>query len=236
MADKLVKLPGAGIHQLYNEVATDQYVPYVAIAAGGEGSGEVQGTAPSGQAAVGNPVLVAGIDSGANAVALSVESNGKLNVASIEGVASETTLAELNTKTPPLGQSSLSESVPVVLASDQPAVPVVAELGQGVTASSDAGYEAFRVIKASPGRLMSLKGYNSKVSAQFIQIHNSSDDALDGAVPVATFTVPATSNFAFEWPASTGLPLSIGIIICNSSTGPTKTVGSADCFFTAVYI
>lgn len=51
--------------------------------------------------------------------------------------------------------------------------------------------------------------------------------------PAAVFTVPATSNFSLAIPGE-GLPFSTGIFVTNSSTGPTRTVGSADCYFTAV--
>jgi hypothetical protein len=40
------------------------------------------------------------------------------------GAATETTLASINTKTPPLGQSAMAAASPVVIASDQSAVPV----------------------------------------------------------------------------------------------------------------
>jgi len=44
----------------------------------------------------------------------------------------------------------------------------------------------------------------------------------------------ATSNFAFDIP-SDGWDLPDGIVVCNSSTSATKTLGAADCFFTSAY-
>ena len=41
--------------------------------------------------------------------------------------------------------------------------------------------------------------------------------------------------FAFDFGVQ-GIPCSAGIVVCNSSTGPTKTLGGADCFFTVVYL
>ncbi len=49
-------------------------------------------------------------------------------------------------------------------------------------------------------------------------------------IPICTFAVPTLSNFSLDYPA--GLPFRNGIVVCNSTTGPTKTLGSADCYFT----
>jgi hypothetical protein len=57
--------------------------------------------------------------------------------------------------------------------------------------------------------------------------------AIAAAVPVITITAAASSNFTVPLPAS-GLQFSNGIAVSNSSTGPTKTAGSADVFFTAL--
>lgn len=103
--------------------------------------------------------------------------------------------------------------------------------GDRVVASS--AYEASHVLRATPGRLLSLVGYNSKATAQFIQVFNSATVPADTAVPVATMTVAGVSNFSLPLPI-TGMLFSTGIAVSNSSTGPTKTVGAADCYFTAV--
>ncbi len=129
----------------------------------------------------------------------------------------------------------------MVLATDQPALtnaqPVTVQRGANASASlvSSTAYEASHVLKNGAGTLMSLVGYNSKGSAQFIQLYNSTTVPSDTAVPVYTFTVPATSNFSLDVPG-TGIPFTTGIAVANSSTGPTKTVGSSDCYFSAVVI
>lgn len=96
--------------------------------------------------------------------------------------------------------------------------------------ANSAALEASRVLKAAPGTLVAVIGYNGKASAQFIQLHDAAAVPADGAAPVAAFTVPAASNFSLDIPIAFGT----GIVVCNSSTAATKTIGAADCFFTAV--
>lgn len=100
------------------------------------------------------------------------------------------------------------------------------------TTVNSVAYEASKLLKDKPGALLLLVGYSSKASAQFIQLHDSATVPADTAVPVMTFSVPATQNFSLDLPLH-GLAFEFGIVVCNSSTGPTKTVGSADCYFTA---
>lgn len=90
-------------------------------------------------------------------------------------------------------------------------------------------------VKTSPGRLKGLTGYNSKASAQFIQIHDASSLPADSAIPKIILTVPTVANFSFDF-GTIGRYFTAGIIVCNSSTGPTKTIGSADCWFDVQYV
>ena len=91
--------------------------------------------------------------------------------------------------------------------------------------------EASRVIAAGRARLVGITVYSSNVASQFIQLHDASTLPADTAVPVWVQVVAATGNLGFLW--IPGRVFEAGIVICNSSTAPTKTIGAADCFFDA---
>lgn len=93
----------------------------------------------------------------------------------------------------------------------------------------------FQVIKSGPGTLYGVSVYSNKASAQFIQIFDTTTAPGSGAVPVATFTVGATSNLGLYW-GSVGRWFNQGIVIANSSTAATQTAGSADCYFDSQYV
>jgi len=114
-------------------------------------------------------------------------------------------------------------------------LPAASEASTGAwTSAGSSAQEASRVVKASAGRLRLLVGYNAKASAQFIQVHNTTSLPADAAVPIYSFTVPATSNFSLDLGETAGY-FGTGITVCNSSTQATKTIGSADCWFNALY-
>ena len=95
-------------------------------------------------------------------------------------------------------------------------------------------YEASRVVKSGPGILYGFTIYNSKASSQFIQVFDAAALPADGAIPAWVGTVAATSNLAANW--LPGRTFQTGIVLCNSSTGATKTIGAADCFFDAQFL
>lgn len=95
-------------------------------------------------------------------------------------------------------------------------------------------YDSSIKVKAGQGILYGFSVYNSNTSAQFIQVFDAQTLPADGAVPAVTFTVAASSNLTLDWVP--GRAFYLGCYLCNSSTGPTKTIGSADCFFDVQYL
>lgn len=95
-------------------------------------------------------------------------------------------------------------------------------------------YESFHIVTSGPARLFGFEAYSSRSSAQWIHLFDTQATSPSGLVPVAIFTVAATSNLpiAYPWP---GRWFNQGIIIANSTTGPTYTAGSADTFFDVQY-
>ena len=89
------------------------------------------------------------------------------------------------------------------------------------------------VVRATGGILWGLTGHSNRSSSQFIQIHDAASLPADTAIPVVVFEVPATTSFSLNY--DDGREFQVGIVICNSSTAATKTIGSADCWFDAEF-
>jgi hypothetical protein len=96
-------------------------------------------------------------------------------------------------------------------------------------------YENSRVVKAGSGRLFGLVAYSSNAAAQFVQVFDAPALPDDGAVPVLVIPVAATAVVSLYY-GSVGRWFQRGIVVCNSSTAPTKTIGSADTFFDVQFI
>jgi hypothetical protein len=109
---------------------------------------------------------------------------------------------------------------------------IVVSTTQSSTNVSVSAYATNLVISATSKRLFGMSGYNSNVAGQFIQLHDASTLPADTVVPVVIFFVPGLSNFSIDFGVR-GRNFTTGIVVCNSSTGPTKTIGAADCFFDA---
>ena len=80
------------------------------------------------------------------------------------------------------------------------------------------------VVKASAGRLYGLQGYAT--SAGFLQIHDASSLPADSVVPEEVFPIEANKPFSLDT-GRRGIQYATGIVVCFSSTGPTKTIGGS---------
>ena len=103
------------------------------------------------------------------------------------------------------------------------------------SSATTAAYAASLVVKASAGTLLGFSGYNSHTATVFIQVHDSASLPADTAVPKIVLAVPPTSNFSYD-AGQWGRPFTTGIVICNSTTGPTKTIGGSTTWVDAQYI
>lgn len=129
-----------------------------------------------------------------------------------------------------------NSAIAVTAAGEVIAVPSSSN-GCSATAPTNATTTAYAtnlVVKATPGVLFGISGYNSNASAQFIQIHDATSLPSNGAAPKVLISVPATSPFSIDF-GQFGRFFGTGIVVCNSSTGPTKTIGSADIWVDAQY-
>lgn len=100
---------------------------------------------------------------------------------------------------------------------------------------SSPALEASRIIKSGAGSLFGLTITNTNVGAQFYQLFNLQAIPANGAVPNNVIRVPGSSTTGVLY----GIPprfFNQGIIVCNSSTAATLTIGGADSFYDAQYL
>ena len=85
------------------------------------------------------------------------------------------------------------------------------------------------VVSSNPCIFRGMSGYSANAAEQYIQIHDAASLPANGSVPAITFDADPTSDFGIE--IFSGAKFATGIVVCNSSTQATLTLGSADCWF-----
>lgn len=91
------------------------------------------------------------------------------------------------------------------------------------------------VVKATQGKLYGLSVSSTNAGTQFIQVFDARTLPADGTVPLISFNVSATSAGSIYF-GSVGRAFEQGIVVCNSTTQGSKTLGAADCLFDAQYV
>lgn len=91
---------------------------------------------------------------------------------------------------------------------------------------------ALRSSIVVPGKIVvyGFTVYNTKAAAQFLNVFDASTLPADTAVPLFSKALAANDAVGFDW-TPRGRQFQTGLVLCNSSTDATKTLGSADCFF-----
>jgi hypothetical protein len=100
--------------------------------------------------------------------------------------------------------------------------------------STSNALEASRIVAAGQTRLWGFSGTNTKASAQFILAFDAVGIPANGAIPKFVMSAAASSDFWVSWTPSYR-KFNDGVVLCNSSTSSTLTIGSADCWFDAQY-
>lgn len=91
------------------------------------------------------------------------------------------------------------------------------------------------VVKPTSGLLFGFTVTSTNVAAQFIQVFDLAALPANGVVPLLTFNVAAANFVSASW---IPYPRAFrnGLVLCNSTTQGTKTLGAADCIFDVQYL
>jgi len=87
-----------------------------------------------------------------------------------------------------------------------------------------------------PGHLV-VYGFtvtSTNAGAQSLLVFDLAALPADGAVPLIGKALAVSDAVGFSW-APQGREFTQGLVLCNSSTLATKTIGAADCFFDVQY-
>ena len=108
----------------------------------------------------------------------------------------------------------------------------IADLSRVLKNRNSGAVAASIVVETGP---CFLAGFTvSSVSAQYIQVFDLAAVPANTTVPTMSYTLAATSTLMVDW-----IPprfFKNGIVLANSSTQHTLTIGSADCIFDVQYV
>jgi len=105
---------------------------------------------------------------------------------------------------------------------------------------ADGGPVASLIVKASVGILYWVQIYNNNAAVRYLHIFDSATLPVNGTIPnVPPYSLPATGAAIqpqFVDLGEAGLRFQNGIVIANSTTQTTLTIGSADSIITVAYV
>ena len=90
------------------------------------------------------------------------------------------------------------------------------------------------IVKAGPGLLFGFTATSTNVAAQFIQLFDATAVPSNGAVPLLTLNVAAANVATVAWIPGRGH--TEGIVLANSTTQGTLTIGAADTIFDVQFL
>jgi hypothetical protein len=99
---------------------------------------------------------------------------------------------------------------------------------------SSAALEASKIVKASKGILVGLAWTNTNGATRYLQVFDSATLPADATIPMMIFPLATGQTMVLTVPG-VGIPFQNGIVVCNSSTMATKTIGAADSLFQILY-
>jgi hypothetical protein len=104
-------------------------------------------------------------------------------------------------------------------------------LAQNTAVIGNAAYTNTLIVATTPTKLYSVTGYNSGPS-QFIQVFETNAPPANGVIPV--FSIPVSSGQYFDFDFSYyGADLD-SIVVCDSTTANTLTLGAVNCGIQAI--
>lgn len=216
--------------------ATDDWFQYLKVVAGGIADGGVVSIGLKADAAVTNPASAASVIALLKGILTNLGGTSGAYVKAEDAASASGDLlvpmGSIYRATPVQDAGTVGDYAP--LHTDDYGRLMTAENSALASNATSTAYEASRVVKASPGRVWGLQGYNSLASAQFVMLFNSTTVPADGVAGVVIIPVAASSGFSVDF-GPKGRYFSTGIAIANSTTSPTKTLGAADCFYDVQY-
>lgn len=110
----------------------------------------------------------------------------------------------------------------------------VTAIGRFLKNDSSAALEASRVVRVGPALVFGFHAHSTLDTPQFVMLFDASAVPADTAVTPLVWEVGADSSRDVAWipPRS----FRNGVVICNSTTNATKTLGAANTLFDVQFI